>query len=269
MSSGNRSRSSTAESFSSSDNSIVAPLGPDGKPLQGARRRSHRPRGCRGGRKNRKNKERMRQQVPKPRVEQPLSPKINGVASVQEKLHQDRCLLPEPLPAHHRSPSIVLMPPPGLAHHSKAYDMKSLRSSQPSFESSIVSNDNIMATSANSSSSSQQNLLLIGTGDILPPVPTLSTSPKLSGPNPYALKVKRTFARQYNDTDAMITESLPSISTFVSQDEDYSFSVYTENPMSLSMSTSTSINFDDDDENGGSLFATSPRTFLRGGKSVC
>ena len=262
MCSGNRSRSNTSDSLSSSDNSTSVTLGPDGKPLQGARRRSHRPRGCRGGRKNRKNKERQRVQPSTVPPEQPISHK-ESFSSVPQTLHLGMEFEPT-LPAPSRfnsdacpSPSVALMPPP--ARLQPRVDLST------SLFRPIVENSNTATLSTATSFSSSTSSHGYGEwtpSEILPPAPPLSSnSPEtLPGPNPYALRngVFRNSATTGVHHMPSTASFLPSVSTCVSLDDEMA-TTNVRQPTSSCNSTN--------DRAGGSLFATSPRSFLLGGKT--
>jgi len=255
---GNRSRANTSDSssISSSDYNSSATGRTASRPVHTNRRRSHRPRGCRGGRKNRKNKD-----VPKEIVggNIPLCPRENIRANGDNKntnYHPSNHFWDKqrPHPAdENRSgssprpmvhPSFSQMQPPinmqKHHHYPNAYTF------HPINNDAFYMNGNIYNQSMGTGPLSRPLL----PGEILPPLPATKeeTSPSLDGPNPYALSAN-------SNRNTIKTNKKPKHgATIVKPDkmmDEYRTQRIEKQRQMLA--------------DGGSLFVTSPRTFLMGG----
>ena len=269
---GNRSRANTSgtddSTLSSSENSSKHTT------ILGPRRRSHRPRGCRGGRKNRKNKNNSALPVPTEIIGgniTPLSPRDNlrqpGSAHTEGELKRD-----------HPTAKLWsnLSTPDENAIHTANFPALS-QTTQSSSQSHkdhvpnpfllrppvvvVVDQSSFLPPHANCTANQVGHSSATGMGDILPPLPIAVSNnnrPDWQGPNPYALSQSKDSMGRYG---AMKPSNKLSITIKPP--------AYSNQPQGIGLTVDyRSQRIEKQRQmlaDGGSLFATSPRTFLMGG----
>lgn len=231
----NRPRSNTGDSsMSISENKSLTITGPDGKPLQGARRRSHRPRGCRGGRKNRKNKERSE-------ISTPIDKSSCTVLSTMENL-QTTCIEPPS--------SAVTLFKETLRLSKFGSEIGGAHPPARSVPQPYIDqNRSLRLELAN-------EVGIVKLQSILPPPPTIcqnDSTDSVTGPNPSALSAIKRAAVSRSE------EFLPLLAARNNFAEEIESSVSDQYTQCFEKQR---IPFAD----GGSLFMTSPRSFLLGEK---
>jgi hypothetical protein len=253
---GNRSRSNTADDStqSSSDNSSKD------NTITGPRRRSHRPRGCRGGRKNRKTRNNsILLTVPQEIIGG------NTPLSICENLRQFGSSKPEG--DQKREREIDYKTPKSWTQHSVP-DENAFPPLPPLPQTTQSARKEHAGNTLMFRPVLEQKMRTTGlpngmdANGILPPLMmTEVDAPNMDGPNPYALSYAKELPKPYDWTNNS-NRSANAI----------------QRPVQLNRGHSAEPSIDYRNvriekqrqmlADGGSLFATSPRTFLMGGNSA-
>jgi hypothetical protein len=265
----NRSRSYTADDStqSSSDNSSK-------DKITGPRRRSHRPRGCRGGRKNRKTRANnsILLTVPKEIIggNTPLSARENLRQSGSSKPEGDQKREREIEYANSKSWTQNPVPDEN-GFHVGNFSMfpqttqsvrKEHTSNTPTFRLPVLEQSSFLPPLGRATSMRTAGLPN-GTDAhaILPPLPMAQVNgPVMDGPNPYALSYARDPPKPY-DWTCNSNRSANAIQRPVQANRGHSDT--TVDYRNLRIEKQRQMLAD-----GGSLFATSPRSFLMGRNSA-
>lgn len=263
----NRSRSNTADDStqSSSDNSSK-----DNK-ITGPKRRSHRPRGCRGGRKNRKTRNNsILLTVPKEIIGG------NTLLSICENLRQSGSSQPEGDQKRERAAEYATQE--SWTQHSIPEENAIRTENFPPLPQTMqsASKENASNTMMFRPALAQGSFLpplgranpirttglpnSMHAGGILPPLRMPEVyAPNLDGPNPYALSYTK---EQPYDWTNNSSRSANAIQRPIQLDRGHSVETAIDY-RSFQIEKQRQMLAD-----GGSLFATSPRTFLMGGNSA-
>jgi hypothetical protein len=269
----NRSRSYTADDStqSSSDNSSK-------DKITGPRRRSHRPRGCRGGRKNRKTRSNnsILLTVPKEIIggSTPLSTCENLRPSGSSKPEGDQKREREIEYAKSKSWTQHSVPDENGIHveHFSMFPptMQSVRkehaSNTPTFRPPVLEQSSFLPPLGRATSMRTSGLPNgMGAHSILPPLPMAQVNgPVLDGPNPYALSYATSGSpKPYNWTSNHSNRSANAIQRPVQVNRGGNSADTTVDYRNLRIEKQRQMLAD-----GGSLFATSPRSFLMGRNSA-
>lgn len=291
---GNRSRANTGgtddSTLSSSDNSSKY------SKMLGPRRRSHRPRGCRGGRKNRKNKNKEALTIPKEIIggNTPLSPRDNlrktASGQTDRDLKHDHSTstfwntqsTPDENSMHTANfppLSHPTMPPPSYCSNQ---NMDPAQSNAFMFPPVLSQSSFLPPHTGNATDHSTHHVgMNTNAGSILPPLPVAeakSNAPAFDGPNPYALSYVKDQSSQsqpksqpYEWTNTINTKPSSSNAIHISLQLNQLQGMELMANCRLESTTDyRSQPFDKQSQqltDGGSLFATSPRSFLMGANS--
>jgi hypothetical protein len=266
---GSRSHFNTADDStqSSSDNSSKY------NQIEGPRRRSHRPRGCRGGRKNRKNKDNATLTVPKEILGDNCTPSLTcdnlrqpGSSQPEVDQKREREYTAKKIQQSWNQHSI----PDENAVHIANFPL--LPPTTPSARKDHARNtlfrpfleqESFLPPLGKTNSTRTGLPTHMEADGILPPLPPAAevNAPDLDGPNPYALSYARLEPPKplYDWTQTSVNRSAYAI----------------QRPAQLNRGQSADTTNDYRSHRiekqrqmlseGGSLFATSPRSFLTGG----